>query len=163
MRDMVTSHVVTASDRASAGRAEDRSGPLLAEWLAGRGHTVERVVVPDGEPVAQAVRRAVEAGAELVLTTGGTGVTPRDRTPEVVAPLLSVEIPGIIEQVRAVGAAKGVAGAPLTRGVAGLVEGEHGRTVVITLPGSTGGVRDAIGVLDPLLDHLLDQVRGGDH
>ena len=158
----LTSRVVTASDRVSAGLAEDRSGPLLVEWLRGRGHEVELVVVPDGDPVAEAVRAGIRAGAHLVLTTGGTGVTPRDRTPEVVAPLLDVEVPGIVEAIRRVGSAAGVVGAALTRGVAGIVEGER-RTVVVTLPGSPGGVRDAIAVLDPLLDHLLDQVRGGDH
>lgn len=155
--------VVTASDRVSAGEAEDRSGPLLAEWLTSRGLEVQRVVVPDGEPVADAVASGIASGLALVLTTGGTGITPRDRTPDVVAPLLALEVPGIIELVRQAGTAKGVVGAALTRGVAGIAEGPTGRTVVVTLPGSTGGVRDAIEVLDPLLDHLLDQVLGGDH
>ncbi|HIW30364.1 MAG TPA: MogA/MoaB family molybdenum cofactor biosynthesis protein [Candidatus Luteococcus avicola] len=155
--------VVTASDRVSAGLAQDRSGPLLAEWLTGRGFLVQSVVVPDGEAVARAVERGIADGVPLVLTTGGTGITPRDRTPEVVAPLLEVEIPGIIELIRRAGAEAGVVGAALTRGVAGVACGPQGRTVVITLPGSTGGVRDSIGVLDPLLDHLLDQAGGGDH
>ncbi|GAA1379696.1 MogA/MoaB family molybdenum cofactor biosynthesis protein [Luteococcus sanguinis] len=155
--------VVTVSDRVSTGQAEDRSGPLLVDWLTGCGHEVQRVVVPDGDAVADAVRSAAEGGAALVLTTGGTGITPRDLTPQVVAPLLDVEIPGIIELVRRVGVDAGVVGAPLTRGVAGIIDGEATRTVVVTLPGSPGGVRDAISVLHPLLDHLLDQARDGDH
>ncbi|MCT1457963.1 molybdopterin-binding protein [Aestuariimicrobium sp. p3-SID1156] len=158
----VSSVVVTASDRISSGIGEDRSGRLLAEWLRGRGFEVSQVLVPDGAPVAAAVSDAVASGAALVLTTGGTGITPRDLTPQVVAPLLSVEIPGILELVRAKGASAGVVGAALTRGVAGVIEGSV-RTVVITLPGSVGGCRDAIDVLDPLLDHLLAQAAGGDH
>lgn len=155
--------VVTASDRISAGIGEDRSGPLLAGWLRGRGHVVDGVLVPDGAPVGAAVAEAVADGADLVLVTGGTGITPRDLTPEVVRPLLVVEIPGIIGEIRRVGCAAGIAGAALTRGVAGLVDGPGGRCVVVTLPGSTGGVKDSITVLDPLLDHLLSQARGGDH
>lgn len=159
---MARTLVITVSDRISAGLGEDHSGPLLAQWLRNRGHDVSTVLVPDGEPVARAVRTGVDDGVTLVLTTGGTGITPRDLTPQVVAPLLDVEVPGIIEQIRAVGAAKGIAGAALTRGVAGIVEGPR-RSVVITLPGGTGGVKDAITVLDPLLEHLLDQAEGGDH
>lgn len=155
--------VVTASDRVSRGVREDTSGLLLADWLQGRGWQTSRVAVPDGDPVVEAVRAAVDEGADLVVTTGGTGITPRDLTPEVIAPLLTTEIPGVLERVRAVGAAKGAVGAALTRGVAGLVEAEGRRVVVITLPGSPGGVRDAIEVLDPLLDHLISQARGGDH
>lgn len=159
----VCSVVVTASDRISAGIGEDRSGPLLAEWLRGRGHDVGTALVPDGDAVGTAVADAVADGADLVLVTGGTGITPRDLTPEAVRPLLAVEVPGIIEEIRRVGCAAGIAGAALTRGVAGIVERDGRRCVVATLPGSTGGVKDSIKVLDPLLDHLLSQARGGDH
>lgn len=154
--------VITASDRISAGIGEDRSGPILANWARERGHDVSSMLTSDGQPVAEAVREAAAAQAELVLVTGGTGITPRDLTPEVVAPLLDVVIPGIIEQIRAVGYAKNIRGAALTRGVAGIINGPT-RTVVITLPGSVGGVTDAIAVIDPILDHLLDQAAGGDH
>lgn len=160
---MVTSCVVTVSDRVSAGEAEDRTGPEIVAWLEQLGHRVERRVVPDGDQVAAAIRQAAAGGAGLVLTTGGTGISPRDLTPQAVQPLLRVEIPGIMEQIRQRGAAAGVAGAALTRGVAGLVDGPDGPVVVVTLPGSMGGVRDGLAVLQPLLAHLLEQAKGADH
>jgi molybdenum cofactor synthesis domain-containing protein len=152
--------VVVASNRAAAGVYEDATGPLLVEFLTGLGFATEApVVVPDGAPVAEAIRAAVDAGARVVLTTGGTGLTPTDRTPEVTRPLLDAEIPGLAEAIRAYGVSKGVPTAVLSRGLAGRV----GTCLVINLPGSRGGVKDAIAVLEPVLVHAAEQVIGSDH
>jgi molybdenum cofactor synthesis domain-containing protein len=152
--------VVVASNRAAAGVYEDATGPLLVEFLRDLGITTgEPAVVPDGEPVGAAIAALVADGARVVLTTGGTGLTPTDRTPEVTRPLLDREIPGIAEAIRAAGVAKGVPSAMLSRGLAGLA----GTCLVINLPGSRGGVKDAIEVLRPVLEHALDQVLGSDH
>ncbi|NSC22220.1 MogA/MoaB family molybdenum cofactor biosynthesis protein [Streptomyces albus subsp. chlorinus] len=150
---------VTASNRASAGVYEDKGGPLLVEGLTAMGFAVDGpTVVPDGEPVRAALQEAVEAGYAVVLTTGGTGISPTDRTPEVTRSLLDHEIPGIAEAIRAEGRAK-VPTAALSRGVAGVA----GRTLIVNLPGSTGGVRDGLAVLAGLLPHAVDQIHGGDH
>jgi len=152
--------VVVASTRAAAGAAEDRSGPILVERLGAWGLEVPpAVVVADGDPVGEALRAAVADGVDLVLTTGGTGVSPTDRTPEQTEAVLDRLIPGIPELLRQDGVAKGVATAVLSRGLAGVA----GTTVVVNLPGSEGGVRDGLDVLEPLVEHLLSQVRGGDH
>lgn len=152
--------VVVASNRAAAGVYEDTTGPLLVDFLREIGLVVESpVVVPDGEAVGEAISAAVAAGARAVLTTGGTGLTPTDRTPEVTRPLLDREIPGLAEGIRAAGVAKGVPTALLSRGLAGLV----GACVVINLPGSRGGVKDAIDVLRPVLPHAIEQAVGSDH
>ncbi|MCF6522304.1 bifunctional molybdenum cofactor biosynthesis protein MoaC/MoaB [Streptomyces sp. JJ36] len=150
---------VTASNRAAAGVYADRGGPLLVEGLAAMGFAADGPrVVPDGEPVAEALREAVAAGYDVVLTTGGTGISPTDRTPEMTRGVLDHEIPGITEAIRTAGRAK-VPTAALSRGVAGVA----GRTLIVNLPGSSGGVRDGLAVLDELLVHAVDQVRGGDH
>jgi molybdenum cofactor synthesis domain-containing protein len=157
---VVKATVVCASNRAAAGIYEDTTGPLIVEALAGLGFEVTGpVVVPDGEPVAEAVRTAVDEGARAVLTTGGTGLTPTDLTPEVTRPLLDFEVPGIAEAVRAYGVANGVPTAALSRGLAGV----RGRALVVNLPGSRGGVRDGLAVLAPMLVHAVQQIAGSDH
>jgi molybdenum cofactor synthesis domain-containing protein len=152
--------VVTASNRAAAGVYSDRGGPVLAAGLVAMGFEVDGpIVVPDGDPVEAALRDAVDAGYDVVLTTGGTGLSPTDLTPEATRAVLSAEIPGIAEAIRAHGVAQGVSTAMLSRGLAGLA----GRTLVVNLPGSPGGCRDGIAVLSRVLPHAVAQVRGGDH
>lgn len=152
--------VVVASNRAAAGVYDDTTGPLIVDALRGWGFAVsEPVVVRDGEPVARAIAAAVAAGARVVLTTGGTGLTPTDLTPEVTRPLLDREVPGIAEAIRTHGAAKGVATASLSRGLAGVA----GDCLVVNLPGSRGGVKDGLAVLEPLVVHAVEQIRGSDH
>lgn len=154
-----TARVITASQRASAGVYPDRGGPIIVDWLRQRGYQVPApAVVPDGDPVAQALAEAVAAGVDVVITTGGTGISPTDRTPEATRSALDYEIPGLADAIRAAGA-PAVPTAMLSRGVAGVA----GRTLVVNLPGSTGGVRDGLDVLTDVLDHAVDQIRGRDH
>lgn len=156
---MIRARVIVASNRAAAGVYADTSGPLLVAGLRELGCAVDDpVVVPDGEPVAQALRAAVADHVDVVLTSGGTGVTPTDRTPDVTRAVLDYEIPGIAEAIRAHSRAT-VPTAALSRGLAGVA----GRTLVVNLPGSTGGARDGLAVLGPILGHTVDQLRGGDH
>jgi molybdenum cofactor synthesis domain-containing protein len=157
---MMRALAVTVSNRAAAGVYEDRSGPVLADLLRAAGCDVDGpVVVPDGAAVEAALRDAVAAAYDVVVTTGGTGLTPGDQTPEMTRMLLDREIPGIPEAIRAAGIAAGVPSAALSRGVAGFA----GNTLIVNLPGSTGGVKDGMAVLADLLGHAIDQSRGGDH
>jgi molybdenum cofactor synthesis domain-containing protein len=152
--------VVCASNRAAAGVYEDTTGPLIVEALTELGFEVTGpVVVPDGDPVGAAIQEAVQAGARAVLTTGGTGLTPTDRTPEVTRTLLDREVPGIAEAIRAYGSAAGVPTAALSRGLAGVC----GHALVVNLPGSRGGVKDGLAVLAPMLVHAVEQISGSDH
>jgi molybdenum cofactor synthesis domain-containing protein len=151
--------VVTASNRAAAGVYPDRGGPLIVTWLRERGYeTPDAAVVPDGDPVGEALRVAVAERVDVVITTGGTGISPTDATPDVTRAVLDYEVTGLADAIRAKGA-PAVPTAVLSRGVAGVA----GRTLVVNLPGSAGGVRDGLAVLDGVLDHAVDQLRGGDH
>ena len=151
---------ITVSNRASAGVYEDKSGPVLTELLRAAGCSVDGpLVVPDGEAVEAALREAIVARYDVVVTTGGTGLTPGDRTPEMTRRVLDREIPGIAEAIRSAGAAAGIASAILSRGLAGLA----GPVLIVNLPGSAGGVRDGMRVLAGVLGHAVDQARGGDH
>lgn len=157
---MTRAAVVVASNRAAAGIYSDDTGPLIAAWLTERGHDVLPVaVVPDGDPVAEALRGALRQDADIILTSGGTGISPSDRTPEATRSVIEREIPGIAEALRAAGVAAGVPSAVLSRGIAGAVR----TALIVNLPGSMGGVRDGLAVLDPILEHAVSQLRGGDH
>ena len=153
--------VVTVSTRAAAGEYDDRSGPAIVEALGAWGDvSADIVVVPDGEEhVVSVLRDAVASGADVVLTTGGTGLGPDDRTPQATARVIDQEVPGIAEAIRADGRAQGVATAALSRAVAGTA----GNTLIVNLPGSVGGARDGAAVVGPLLAHVRDQMAGGDH
>lgn len=149
--------VITVSDRASAGEYADTGGPLAANILAAQGFSADVVLVPDDEDrIAAAIRGAAGAGADVVITTGGTGLGPRDVTPEATAPLIDRPAPGIAEAVRRAGT---VPTAALSRGLAGVV----GRTLVVNLAGSMGAVREGLAALEPLLSHAVSQLHGGDH
>lgn len=153
-----TARVVVASTRAAAGEYSDRTGPVIRAWLIERGfETPEPVIVADAD-MAGALPRLLAEQPDVLLTTGGTGVSPDDRTPEATLAVLDAELPGLSEELRRRGAAK-TSTALLSRGRAGVA----GRTFVMNLPGSSGGVRDGLDVLDDVLDHLLDQIAGGDH
>lgn len=159
MTDLGRACVIVASTRAANGVYPDKSGPILTESLAGLGFQVsEVVVVPDGDAVGAALRTAV-AEHDVVLTSGGTGITPTDVTPQQTAPLLDYKIPQIPAAIARFGVDKGIPTALLSRGLAGVA----GRCLVVNLPGSSGGVRDAMEVLAPILPHAVSQLRGGDH
>ncbi|HJU97090.1 MAG TPA: MogA/MoaB family molybdenum cofactor biosynthesis protein [Jiangellaceae bacterium] len=151
---------MTVSTRAAGGIYEDRGGPIASTGLATMGFEVDGPqVVGDGEPVEAALRAAVAAGYDVIVTTGGTGLTPRDLTPEMTRRVIERDVPGVAEAIRAYGVEHGVPTAALSRGIVGLA----GTTLVVNLPGSPGGVRDGIAVLGPLITHAVDQAHGGDH
>jgi molybdenum cofactor synthesis domain-containing protein len=155
----VKARVIVASNRAWAGVYADSSGPILVSGLRQLGFDVdEPVVVQDGEPVAEAILAAVADDVDAVVTSGGTGITPTDRTPDITRPLLDYEVPGIAEAIRAPSGDR-VPTSALSRGLAGV----RGRTLIVNLPGSTGGARDGLAVLGPVLAHAVEQLRGGDH
>ncbi|WP_067879928.1 bifunctional molybdenum cofactor biosynthesis protein MoaC/MoaB [Agromyces aureus] len=150
--------VIVASTRAAAGEAPDTTGPAIVDWLRARGFDAPELVVVADADIADAVRGSVAGSPTVLITTGGTGVNPGDRTPEATLAVLDQELPGVAEAIRAAGRAA-TPTAALSRARAGIA----GRTVVVNLPGSRGGVADGLAVLDDLLPHLVDQVAGGDH
>ena len=151
--------VVIASTRASSGIYEDRCGPVIVDWLAARDiRTPAPVVVADGAPVDAALRSALADGHDVIITSGGTGISPTDSTPQITAALLDYDIPGLADAIRRAGLPH-VPTSVLSRGVCGVA----GRTLIVNLPGSLGGVKDGLGVLADVLDHALDQLRGKDH
>lgn len=159
--------VITVSDRSSAGLREDRSGPAAVAGLrAGGFDCADPVVVPDGaDSVESALRAALAEGARLIVTTGGTGVGPRDVTPEGTARVIRREIPGIAEELRRIGASE-KPGGMLSRGLAGVVDAAPGVTagaLVVNLPGSTAAVGSGIPVILSVARHVIDQLGGGDH
>jgi molybdenum cofactor synthesis domain-containing protein len=150
---------VTVSSRAASGVYADTGGPIVAERLAELGFAVDApLVVGDGEPVEQALREAVEASYDVVVTTGGTGISPTDTTAQMTRRVIDREVPGVAEAIRAAGRAK-VTTADLSCALAGIA----GRTLVVNLPGSAGGVRDGMAVLAGLLPHAVEQLHGADH
>lgn len=159
MAPMIRAMAVTVSNRAAAGVYPDKSGPVLVEMLEDLGCRVDGpVVIPDGDPVAETLRDAVAAHYDVVVTSGGTGLTPTDQTPEMTRQIIEWEIPGIAEAIRLEGRDM-VPAAILSRGLAGVAGG----TLIVNLPGSTGGVRDGMTVLGRVLAHAVDQIKGGDH
>ncbi|MGA7050826.1 MAG: MogA/MoaB family molybdenum cofactor biosynthesis protein [Mycobacterium sp.] len=154
-----SARVIIASTRASAGEYADQCGPIIAEWLGQQGFAaVEPVVVADGGAVGHALSDALDDDADVIITSGGTGISPTDNTPEQTVAVLDFLIPGLADAIRTSGLPK-VPTAVLSRGVCGVA----GRTLVINLPGSPGGVRDGLAVLADVLDHALAQLAGEDH
>ena len=150
--------VVIASTRAALGTYADTTGPVIADWLSEHGFdAMTPVVVPDGAPVGAALRAVLAQHPAVVITSGGTGLSPDDQTPEMTLPLLDRQVPGVMEAIRAAGLAK-TPMAALSRGHAGLA----GATFIINLPGSPSGVMDGLAVLDPIIKHLCEQA-GGTH
>jgi molybdenum cofactor synthesis domain-containing protein len=160
MTELGSAVVITCSTRAAAGDYPDRSGPIVVDALRGWGFEVgDVVVVADGPGVEAALRQAVSGDAVLVVTTGGTGLTPTDGTPEATELVVDRLIPGIAEAIRYAGMDSGVLTAILSRGISGVA----GHVLVVNLPGSMGGVSSGLAVLEPIIEHALSQIQGGDH
>jgi molybdenum cofactor synthesis domain-containing protein len=154
-----SARVIISSTRASDGVYTDRCGPIIAEWLEQQGFsTAEPTVVADGEPVGEALHNALEDEIDVIITSGGTGISPTDSTPDQTVAVLDYMIPGLADAIRRSGLPE-VPTSVLSRGVCGVA----GQTLIINLPGSPGGVRDGLGVLADVLDHALDQIAGKDH
>lgn len=152
--------VITVSTRAAAGVYPDKSGPIVASALDDLGFDVTGpVVVPDGDDVGAALRNAIAVGHAVVITTGGTGLNPRDHTPEQTKGVVEREVPQLAAAIARYGVDHGVPTAVLSRGIAGVAA----RTLIVNLPGSSGGARDGMVVLGPVLMHAVSQLRGGDH
>jgi molybdopterin adenylyltransferase len=150
--------ILTVSDAGARGERADTSGDAIAEWVSRRGHALaERTLVPDETlAIARVLTAWADAGAaDLILTTGGTGLTPRDVTPEATRAVLDREAPGIAEALR-VSVLGRFPRAALSRGIAGI----RGRTLIINLPGSPGGVKDGLAVLEQWIEHAVELVRG---
>jgi cyclic pyranopterin phosphate synthase len=151
-----TAVVVVASTGAAAGTRDDTTGPIIAGWLTTHGYAVDGISVVADSDIAAELARVVATRPAVLISTGGTGLSPTDATPEGTRPLLDRELPGVAEAIRARGMAV-TPTAALSRGLAGTANG----TVVVNLPGSPGGVKDGLAVLDGLLDHLVAQISGG--
>lgn len=157
-------HVITISDRCSAGQRVDLSGPAAAAILTTHGCAVTTAVIPDGaESVQEAIGEALRTGARLIVTSGGTGVGPRDRTPEGTLPIIDHQLPGIMEMLRS---APGKPAAYLTRGIAGVVDPgakSLAGALIVNLPGSPKAVAEGVELVCLVAGHILDQLQGGDH
>ena len=157
---MTRALAITVSTRAAEGSRTDLSGIALVKGLRSMDFDVDGpVVVADGQPVEAALRAGIDRNYDLIITTGGTGLSPSDATPEITGQIIERLAPGIPEALRADGLRRGVPTSVLSRGIAGTA----GKTLIINLAGSPGAVRDALEVLAPILGHAIAQLRGEDH